>query len=185
MATLALILASFLWYEISTAIPIRRFYKQFNWVPNNDGMMGLMVKWAPNPPTYPTWHAVELTYPLESDPNKIVAMCYTPQPRAGQPAMQIALKWAFIPASGIPSQAGGWTLGSPPILCNLNDDQAEFVIAHGIPQAIIDEMIDESVRQGWPATTPFAPTPSPLGSYSQDEIVVVPVDAMFDHSVGD
>ena len=93
--------------------------------------------------------------------------------------MQIALQWAYIPASGIPSTTGGWAFGSPPVLCNLNDDQARYVINHGIPRAIIDALLDEATRQGWPATTPFTPTPNPFGSYSHDEIMVIPVDALF------
>ena len=168
-------LGAYAYYEFSAAYPIRLFLKQFNWGSNTDRMLGLMVNWNSTSSTDSAWFAVARSFPLESDPNKIIAVCFSPRPREGQPPMQIALQWAYTPATGMPTGLGGWTSGSPPILCNLNDDQARFVIEHGVPKAIIHALLQEAERQGWPAANPFTATQSPMSWYVHKEVVVVPV----------
>ena len=92
---------------------------------------------------------------LSDDPTRALVIIYAPGATWSQPTMQIRLAWTTVTPPGFPTS---FFDGLPAIMANLDQRQAEAVIEHGVPQTLIDALLDATSTAGWPAVRP-APGP--------------------------
>lgn len=88
---------------------------------------------------------------LADDPTKALLIIYAPGARWSQPTMQIRLTWTLVISPGSPAT---FLDGLPAIITNLDRRQAQLVIEHGVPQTLIEALLDATSMAGWPAQLP-------------------------------
>ncbi len=127
-----------------------------------------------------TWSAQGHLQILADDPTKALLIIYAPGARWSQPTMQIRLNWTLNAPAGFPISSFE---SVPAIMANLDRKQAKFVIKHGVPQTIINALLEATSEAGWPAQRP---APSPGGVITQTytstgpiRVVMVEVDSHF------
>ena len=99
----------------------------------------------------PDWSALGTQLPVPHDPSKLLLVTYATQVLGTQPRMQLRLGWRFQPT---PASQEVYLDGNPPIVCNLSADQAESLMQHGVPETLLDAMLNASKSAGWPASLP-------------------------------
>ena len=115
------------------------------------------------------WHGRAVLLPVPDDPSKVLLVTYAPQGLGTQPRMLLRLGWRFQPN---PASPADFRDGLPPVLCILFADQAESLMQHGVPETLLDAMLDGSKSAGWPASLPATGILSTSGD--PDPVVVQP-----------
>lgn len=123
---------------------------------------------------------------LSDDPTRALLIIYAPGARWSQPTMQIRLTWTTVTPPGFPTS---FFDGLPEIMANLDRRQAELVIEHGVPQTLIDALLEATSTAGWPAVRP-APGPGGAITLSKTwngpaKCVVVPAESHFPAKMAD
>ena len=94
------------------------------------------------------WRGPGTALPVPGDPSKLLLVTFAPHGLGTHPRMQLRLGWRFQPT---PASPATHIDGLPPILCNLSADQAESLMQHGVPESLLDAMLDASQSARWPA----------------------------------
>ncbi len=99
------------------------------------------------------WESVGVYQELPARPGQIVMILYDATREPGEPAMQVRLGTLTRTPGGhlFPADA------SPCVMSSLDEQQAEYATAKGIPPSLIDELIDVAAAAGWPAAGRPAP----------------------------
>ncbi len=121
-----------------------------------------------------SWPAQGAAEALPQDPTKLLLVMYAPG-ALRQPIMQIRLQWQ-LPVAGPPL----FFDGMPAIVCNLTAEQAEQVVANGVPETLADALLAAAKDACWPASPPLiGPGGIVQSSSGPAEVVVLPADAHF------
>ncbi len=108
-----------------------------------------------------TWSAQGHLQILADDPTRALLIIYAPGAWPPQPTMQIRVNWTLNAPAGFPTTSFD---GLPEIMANLDRKQAKFVIKHGVPQTLINALLEATSEAGWPAQRP---APGPGGVITQ------------------
>lgn len=110
-----------------------------------------------------TWREQGHLQILSDDPTRSLLIVYAPGARRSQPTMQIRLTWTLVTPAGFPNS---FFDGLPAIITNLDQRQAQVVIEHGVPQTLVDALLEATSQAGWPDQRP---APGPFGSINQSK----------------
>lgn len=88
--------------------------------------------------------AATVFLPIVEHPDMILHIAYNANPKTDPPPMQLQLL-GRVDADG---RASG-DYGDPVVLCDLNQQQVNWVFVNEIPQPLIDEMIQVAIDAGW------------------------------------
>ena len=100
------------------------------------------------------WETVGVARPVAGHPDKVLAVCFDPSPRRGQPHMQLQLLAR--------AQFVTWRYGDPVVVCDLSQEQVAYVREHGLPDSLVTAMVEAAESAGWTATLP---TPNTFGRF--------------------
>ncbi len=88
--------------------------------------------------------------PLDDDPaNRVIIVCYYRRTFFGSYRMLLSLAYHVSMPDG---RGGTWTynqMGNPRVACDLNEEQAAFVVSSGIPESLSDAMIQAADDAAW------------------------------------
>jgi hypothetical protein len=102
--------------------------------------------------------------PLDPASALDLLVVYRPDVSPGGTVMQLQLfkvvGVSVVKVLGMPGDVTEASQGVPRILCDLNDEQAEEVMEHGVPQSLKDAMLKATAGVSWDGWAGTAPVPA-------------------------
>lgn len=110
------------------------------------------------------------TRPIANHVPLELQICYASVPKSGLPVMQLQLMWR-------PAGSPALLLLNPQPVCNLNEQQANYVIEHDLPPELVDAMLNAANASG--------STMTPMGVGVSNFVLVDPSPYIPNPSISD
>ncbi|MGH7132661.1 MAG: hypothetical protein ACREJO_12015 [Phycisphaerales bacterium] len=152
------------WIAITAAIwpthiaPVRRFsaaMQQHATV----GYIAFMLPANSNSRTLPGSPCTAATLPLDASNSLDLLIAYAPKPESSCPVMQLQVSKATGAFGSGPDAVTEHSMGSLRVLCDLDDKQAAYIMANGVPDSLKAAMLKASATTGWNGTPSLPPFP--------------------------
>lgn len=116
--------------------------------------MGMINFQSQNPPVLgPFWECLGSIREVPGHPQMVLAVCASSDRMPEQPCMQLQLG-ATSPYR--------FEYGDPVVVVNLDCNQAEWVKTNGVPQSLVDAMVEAAEKNNW---SPTLTTPGQFGRF--------------------